>query len=118
SLARAAYARTSAYDAAIAGWLAERQEEPFPESFGPARRATRLRYGENPHQEAALYVDPLAPEGSLVRARVLGGKEDQHGEGEPAPSAGEIHARHVSTCAVGAARADDEVAIRSRERAS
>jgi phosphoribosylaminoimidazolecarboxamide formyltransferase/IMP cyclohydrolase len=75
SLARAAFARTAAYDATIARWLAERQEQAFPESFGPMRRATRLRYGENPHQEAALYADPLAPEGSLVRARLLGGKE-------------------------------------------
>ncbi len=75
ALARAAFARTAAYDAAITAWLARRQDESLPESFGSTRRVLRLRYGENPHQEAALYADPTAPEGSLVRAHVLGGKE-------------------------------------------
>jgi phosphoribosylaminoimidazolecarboxamide formyltransferase/IMP cyclohydrolase len=38
------------------------------------RKATALRYGENPHQRAALYLDPASPAG-LAQARQLGGKE-------------------------------------------
>ena len=51
--------------------------EPAVEGPGPgfaARRANTLRYGENPHQHAALYVDPAAPAG-LAQATQLAGKE-------------------------------------------
>lgn len=72
--AAAAYARTGAYDASIHRWLAAAEGAALPEAFGPARRTAVLRYGENPHQQAALYRDPLAGPGSLAAARVLGGK--------------------------------------------
>jgi phosphoribosylaminoimidazolecarboxamide formyltransferase/IMP cyclohydrolase len=75
SLARAAFARTAAYDAAIQLFLGGRAGETLPLSFGSAWRATTLRYGENPHQAAALYVDPRAPQGSLARALFRSGKE-------------------------------------------
>ncbi len=55
-LAREAYARTSSYDSAISNWLASEQEENWPKrTTVSGRRAQVLRYGENPHQEAALY---------------------------------------------------------------
>jgi phosphoribosylaminoimidazolecarboxamide formyltransferase/IMP cyclohydrolase len=56
ALAAKAYARTAAYDAAIGGWLAEALGETAPvwRTFG-GRLAQELRYGENPHQRAALY---------------------------------------------------------------
>ncbi len=56
-LAGEAYARTAAYDAAIAAWFAEKREEGFPQrmTIGGTLRQT-LRYGENPHQSAAFYV--------------------------------------------------------------
>jgi phosphoribosylaminoimidazolecarboxamide formyltransferase/IMP cyclohydrolase len=75
SLARTAFERTASYDAAISTWLSARAGDHFPVAVGSARRVLPLRYGENPHQGAALYADPAAPEGSLVKARVLGGKE-------------------------------------------
>ena len=56
-LAAKAFARTAAYDAAIAGWLARETGEEFPERVvlaGTRRQA--LRYGENPHQRAAFYA--------------------------------------------------------------
>ncbi len=54
-LAAAAYAHTAAYDAAIAGWLAGEEGEGLPERLSLAgTRAQVLRYGENPHQQAAL----------------------------------------------------------------
>jgi phosphoribosylaminoimidazolecarboxamide formyltransferase/IMP cyclohydrolase len=53
-LALKAFALTSAYDAAIVGWL--ESEEVFPGALRlAARRVQVLRYGENPHQQAALY---------------------------------------------------------------
>ena len=73
-LAAAAFAQTAAYDAAIARWFADAAGDPLPAHFvlGGARRA-RLRYGENPHQAAALYSDPTAPPG-IAQARQLQGK--------------------------------------------
>ncbi|HEY0183427.1 MAG TPA: bifunctional phosphoribosylaminoimidazolecarboxamide formyltransferase/IMP cyclohydrolase [Rhodopila sp.] len=56
-LAGEAYARTAAYDAAIATWFAAQREEAFPKRMvlaGALRQP--LRYGENPHQAAAFYV--------------------------------------------------------------
>jgi phosphoribosylaminoimidazolecarboxamide formyltransferase/IMP cyclohydrolase len=57
ALAAKAYARTAAYDAAIAAWFAETLGETAPawRTFG-GRLAQTLRYGENPHQAAALYL--------------------------------------------------------------
>jgi phosphoribosylaminoimidazolecarboxamide formyltransferase/IMP cyclohydrolase len=56
-LAGAAYARTAAYDAAIAAWFADQRAEAFPQRLtvsGTLRQT--LRYGENPHQAAAFYA--------------------------------------------------------------
>lgn len=57
-LAAKVFRTTGYYDALIANYLAKRlpEAEPFPETFAlPLRRAQALRYGENPHQMAALY---------------------------------------------------------------
>jgi phosphoribosylaminoimidazolecarboxamide formyltransferase / IMP cyclohydrolase len=56
-LAAKAYARTAAYDAAISGWLADTLDEPALAwcALG-GRLGQRLRYGENPHQQAAFYL--------------------------------------------------------------
>jgi phosphoribosylaminoimidazolecarboxamide formyltransferase/IMP cyclohydrolase len=57
-LAAKVFRTTGYYDALIANYLAQRLPEPeaFPETFAiPLRRAQALRYGENPHQAAALY---------------------------------------------------------------
>jgi phosphoribosylaminoimidazolecarboxamide formyltransferase/IMP cyclohydrolase len=84
-LARAAFAMTAAYDAAIASTL-ERIDVPAPhgepavfaESLPAAvrftgQRSSVLRYGENPHQNAALYVDGSAR--GIAAARQLQGKD-------------------------------------------
>jgi phosphoribosylaminoimidazolecarboxamide formyltransferase/IMP cyclohydrolase len=72
-LAAAAYARTAAYDAAIAGWFAARQDEPFPPRLAIAGRLRQtLRYGENPHQQAAFYADGSARPGIASAAQVQG----------------------------------------------
>jgi len=77
ALMRAAFERTSAYDAAIAAYLSREaaDAESFPREL--ARRFEKvddLRYGENPHQAAALYRDPRRSGPSLASARQLHGK--------------------------------------------
>ncbi len=73
ALARKAFLHTAAYDAAIARWLAQ-GEEPFPERvLLLLEREAPLRYGENPHQKAALYR-VAGERGPLLEARVLQGK--------------------------------------------
>ncbi|HEY0418712.1 MAG TPA: bifunctional phosphoribosylaminoimidazolecarboxamide formyltransferase/IMP cyclohydrolase [Acetobacteraceae bacterium] len=58
ALAGAAFARTAAYDAAIAGWFAGQRGESFPARLTvSATLRQSLRYGENPHQQAAFYVN-------------------------------------------------------------
>ena len=74
-LAAAAYARTGAYDAAISGWFARQLGEPFPRrvAVGAELKQT-LRYGENPHQQAALYLSGPSRPGVAI-AKQLQGKE-------------------------------------------
>ncbi len=73
-LSARAYARTAHYDAAISQWYANQVSDDFPRhaSFS-GTLATKLRYGENPHQEAALYLDGDARSG-VARARQIQGK--------------------------------------------
>ena len=89
SLAQAAFRTTAAYDTAIAQTLAELSpDDPAPEAPNPAHpaeekfppdlrltytRSAPLRYGENPHQQAALYVD--SSHAGIASARQLQGKE-------------------------------------------
>jgi phosphoribosylaminoimidazolecarboxamide formyltransferase/IMP cyclohydrolase len=77
SLARDAFAHTASYDAAIARYFAEHDGvATFPETVSAALKlSSELRYGENPHQRAALYVDPKYTGPSAVSARQLNGKE-------------------------------------------
>ncbi|MEY2882872.1 MAG: Bifunctional purine biosynthesis protein PurH, partial [Pseudomonadota bacterium] len=75
-LAATAFAHTAAYDAAVASWFAfADQGEPFPAVLPLAlRRADTLRYGENPHQQAALYLPQTGASG-VAAARQVQGKE-------------------------------------------
>ena len=74
-LAAKAYARTGAYDAAISGWFAGQVGETFPERMVLAgERAQTLRYGENPHQQAAFYRGG-PPRPGIATARQVQGKE-------------------------------------------
>ena len=75
-LAARAFADIAEYDVAVANWCATAlAPAEWPEFAGlAARRQSELRYGENPHQAAALYRDPAAPTG-LAQAEQRGGKE-------------------------------------------
>jgi phosphoribosylaminoimidazolecarboxamide formyltransferase/IMP cyclohydrolase len=77
-LAARAFATTAAYDVAVASWMASgiaaEPEQSFPRFLGATwDRAATLRYGENPHQEAALYA--RTPAVGLAGAQQLHGKE-------------------------------------------
>ncbi|URW75728.1 bifunctional phosphoribosylaminoimidazolecarboxamide formyltransferase/IMP cyclohydrolase [Sphingomonas donggukensis] len=76
-LAAKAYAATAEYDAMIASWFAfADQGTMFPPSLSvPLKLGQELRYGENPHQSAALYLPAFAPQGSLADHRQIQGKE-------------------------------------------
>ncbi len=72
-LAAKAYARTAAYDAAISNWFANQNETEAPEwrAFG-GRLGQALRYGENPHQSAAMYVTDCHRFGVATATQVQG----------------------------------------------
>jgi len=84
ALAAAAYAHTAAYDAAVASWFAQQLEEQADDAVAPAlpayvgegySRLNPLRYGENPHQRAAVYTTVGATPGTGVAgAEQLSGK--------------------------------------------
>jgi phosphoribosylaminoimidazolecarboxamide formyltransferase/IMP cyclohydrolase len=79
-LAVAAFAHTAAYDGAIANYLSAVDSDggrrPFPDSLQLQFRKTQdMRYGENPHQGAAFYVEAKRREPSVATARQLHGKE-------------------------------------------
>lgn len=72
-LALEAFRVTAEYDLAIATWLAESDTQELPEWFGHIwSRKSALRYGENPHQSAAIYSNS---ESGIVNAQQLHGKE-------------------------------------------
>lgn len=74
-LASVAYGHTAAYDAAIAGWLSGEVGDAFPRRFTLAGSAPQvLRYGENPHQQAAFYRTAESRAG-VSTAEQLQGKE-------------------------------------------
>ena len=75
-LAAKAYAHTASYDTAITRYLsASLEDDVLGERFLYAGNLSeKLRYGENPHQGAAFYVDQQAPAGSLAVAKQLQGK--------------------------------------------
>lgn len=76
-LALEAFEHTAAYDRGIADFLAgETMSRDFPATLHfSLRRKSQLRYGENPHQRAAVYSDPSVRTANLISARQISGKE-------------------------------------------
>ena len=78
-LAAKCYAHTAAYDGAISNWLTALNDDGSRQRFGGSltlqfAKAQDLRYGENPHQHAAFYVEAQPPAGTVASARQLQGK--------------------------------------------
>lgn len=115
-LAATAFARTGAYDAAIAAWFAREAGDAFPQRMVVAgERRQLLRYGENPHQAAAFYAGGPARPG-IATATQLQGKELSYNNlndtdaafelvAEFPPSAGAAIAiiKHANPCGVAVA---------------
>ena len=79
-LAVKVFEHTAQYDGAIANYLgsirAEGERDPFPRSYSVQfHKAQAMRYGENPHQGAAFYIEPKPAEACIATARQLQGKE-------------------------------------------
>ncbi len=115
-MAQKAYARTAAYDAAISNWLADEIHETAPKwrAFGGVLHESfgALRYGENPHQSAALYLTADTRPG-VATARQVQGKELSYNnindtdaayelvaEFDPAESAAVAIIKHANPCGV------------------
>ena len=115
-LAAAAYARTAAYDAAVAGWFAQNLAIAAPRHISFAGKlAAGLRYGENPHQKAALYLSGEQRPG-VATARQLQGKQLSYNnindtdaafelacEFDPAVHAAIVIVKHANPCGVAVA---------------
>ena len=116
-LAATAFAATAAYDSMISGWFAAvDQPETFPALRVKAtRRVSMLRYGENPHQRAALYL-PLGPAArGIAQAEQVKGKELSYNNYNDADAALELVAefrngpptvvivKHANPCGVASA---------------
>jgi len=78
-LAVKVYQHTAAYDGAISNWLGRKlsaEDAQFPPTLSfQFQKAQGMRYGENPHQQAAFYVEKQVREASIATARQLQGKE-------------------------------------------
>ncbi|NPA51370.1 MAG: bifunctional phosphoribosylaminoimidazolecarboxamide formyltransferase/IMP cyclohydrolase [Aquificae bacterium] len=77
-LALKAFRHTAFYDSVIASVLNEKFDinEKFPQEFSiPVRKKEQLRYGENPHQEASLYISPVETGTSISGSYILHGKQ-------------------------------------------
>lgn len=113
-LAAKAFRHTAFYDSLIARHLSDRHEpEPFPETLTLGlRHVQTMRYGENPHQRAALYVDPFGSPG-IAQARQIWGKELSYNNLLDADAAWELAAdlpaqactviKHGNPCGAGTA---------------
>lgn len=128
-MAGKAYARTAAYDAAIANWFAWTDAytnplgsdalgaTPFPDTMPLAfRRVDELRYGENPHQQAALYAGTAVGVNGLVGAEQVQGKALSYNNyndgdaaleliaefagGDPARKPAVVIVKHANPCGV------------------
>ncbi|HET9874444.1 MAG TPA: bifunctional phosphoribosylaminoimidazolecarboxamide formyltransferase/IMP cyclohydrolase [Mycobacterium sp.] len=102
-LASLAFRHTAKYDVAVAGWMSSTlsPEEPrqvLPEWIGRTyHRSSQLRYGENPHQQAALYNDPDAWPG-LAQADQLHGKDMSYNNFTDADAAWRAAFDHEQIC--------------------
>jgi phosphoribosylaminoimidazolecarboxamide formyltransferase/IMP cyclohydrolase len=113
ALAAKAFARTAAYDAAIAQWFSAELANSTPDYFATGgKRLQTLRYGENPHQAAALYASPDRRKG-VASARQIQGKElsynnindtdaalDCLSEFRDGPDAACVIVKHANPCGV------------------
>ncbi len=122
-LAATAYARTGAYDAAIAQWFAGQTGEDYPHRLTVAGELRQtMRYGENPHQTAAFYTTDESRPG-LATAQQWQGKELSYNNFNDTDAAYELVAefadtacvivKHANPCGVAVATTQKEAYLRA-----
>lgn len=111
-LAAKVFRHTAAYDALISRYLSEQVGELLPETYTVTyEKVQDLRYGENPHQRAAFYREPLAETSSIAGADQLHGKELSYNNINDADAAlaivrefdqpAVVAVKHANPCGVG-----------------
>lgn len=95
------FRHTANYDAMIASYFLTQTKEEFPETYTVTyEKVQSLRYGENPHQKAAFYRNPIQEGMSLATAKQLHGKELSYNNIQDANAAIEILAEYEGATAV------------------
>lgn len=113
-LAAKVFRHTANYDAIIANYFLTQTGEKFPETYTVTyEKVQSLRYGENPHQDAAFYKNPIQKGMSLATAKQLHGKELSYNNIQDANAAVEIlteydlpaavAVKHMNPCGIGMA---------------
>lgn len=111
-LAAKVFRHTAQYDALIAQYFMKETSNPFPETLTVTyEKVQTLRYGENPHQEAAFYKQPLRTTMSLAESKQLHGKDLSYNNIQDANACIEIIAeynqpaavavKHMNPCGIG-----------------
>jgi len=111
-LAAKVFRHTAAYDALISNYLTEQVGEEWPDQLTVTfEKVQSLRYGENPHQKAGFYKEPLAKAGTLSTAEQLNGKELSYNNINDADAALQlvkefdqpavVAVKHMNPCGVG-----------------
>ncbi len=124
NLAAKVFRHTANYDAMIAGYFTGETNEDFPETYTVTyEKVQTLRYGENPHQKAAFYKNPLPHEGSIANAKQLHGKELSYNNIQDANAALDIVSefeepaavavKHMNPCGIGTADSLDTAFMRA-----
>ncbi|MFD2706884.1 bifunctional phosphoribosylaminoimidazolecarboxamide formyltransferase/IMP cyclohydrolase [Salibacterium lacus] len=111
-LAAKVFRHTASYDSLVANYLTDHTGEQYPETFTVTyEKKQDLRYGENPHQQAAFYREPIGPMSSVANAIQLHGKELSYNNINDAEAALDIikefsqpaavAVKHMNPCGVG-----------------
>lgn len=99
TLAAKAFAHTASYDTLIAAWLSAQAGQTWPARLLDAQLTQPLSYGENPHQQAALYTR-VSGQGGLARAEILHGKPLSFNNLQDGEAAWQIVSAPALPCAV------------------
>lgn len=125
-LAAKVFRHTAAYDALIADYFTKKVGEEFPEKLTITyEKKQSLRYGENPHQKAAFYSEPLLNESTIAAAKQLHGKELSYNNIRDADAAlgiikefkepAAVAVKHMNPCGIGIGKTVNEAYDRAYE---
>src|SRR5699024_12348400 len=118
------------YRADAVAWIAtyfnEKEDDSFPQTYTATyEKVQDLRYGENPHQQAAFYKEPFAPEASIANSEQLHGKELSYNNIQGTNAALEIAleyteptvvaVKHMNPCGIGSASSTSEAFTKAYE---